>query len=446
MSMRVFLLFVLLLNVLAFAGTPLQEEKAARRAFIEKLDDAKKKFLADTRDSLLASLQANDVESTMRYVKGLTDSAYGDYALDKYELLQIYFLTNQLDSAIVTLVRDYDEHMYSHRDGYHLSYYKKQWYSAFDDKLIDYLDANMDLTKREFLQEQLSRIMNSDVSPDCKDLADLMSMEFSRDVIKNKYKACHLGKLMTNICYQEDFINEMRYGFSDEDFVEKDTVFYDSLISKIADFQIKQSMPEFASWAKKQLDIEKENRKIAVYSIQRIEHSKEKQSAFHAIDPNCAWPDCYYIERLYTGGIGFELFVGMGFEVALALQNRIFILDLGFTKDDEGYGRFITLGIDVYETKYLKVVPFVGWRNPFVAGLQFEYRPWISERIDKFKIGEYVTIKAKLEMRYGYKSMENDEKGCNGADACSGLVEKESDKGPRKLRPHIFAGVGYHFW
>ena len=63
MSMRVFLLFVLLLNVLAFAGTPLQEEKAARRAFIEKVDDAKKKFLADTRDSLLASLGENDVEN-----------------------------------------------------------------------------------------------------------------------------------------------------------------------------------------------------------------------------------------------------------------------------------------------------------------------------------------------------------------------------------------------
>ena len=46
--MRVFLLFVLLLNVFAFAGTPLQEEKAARRAFIEKLDEAKKKFLAGT--------------------------------------------------------------------------------------------------------------------------------------------------------------------------------------------------------------------------------------------------------------------------------------------------------------------------------------------------------------------------------------------------------------
>ena len=112
----------------------------------------------------------------------------------------------------------------------------------------------------------------------------------------------------------------------------------------------------------------------------------------------------YYEDHLYTGGIGF----------------------------------------DIYETKYLKVVPFAGWRNPFVAGLQLEYRPWISKQTDKFSVGEYFTVKAKLEMRYGYKSMEDNESDCNGADECSGLVKKE--KGPRKLRPHIFGGVGFHFW
>ncbi len=434
--MRVCLLFVLLLTVFTFAASSLDEEKTARRALIEKLDDVGKKHLADTRDSLLTSLQEKDVDAVFRYVKLLTDSTYGEYALDKYELLQVYLLMDQFDSAIVTLVRDYDQHIYSHRDGYHISYYRNQWYSAFDDKLIEYLDANMDLTKRELLQEQLSRILDSDVRSDYKDLADLMYMEFSRDVIKNKYKACHVGKLMTNICHQPDFVNEIRYGSSDEEFAPKDTAFYDSLISKIADFQIKLTIPEFSFWAKKQLDFEKENRKKAVSTLYSKEHTKESKCV----------KGCYYEERLYTGGIGFEFFVGMGFEVALALQNRIFILDLGFTKDDEGYGRFITLGIDVYETKYLKVVPFAGWRNPFVAGLQFEYRPWISERTDEFKIGEYVTIKAKLEMRYGYKSMENNENGCNGADECSGLVEKELDKGPRKLRPHIFGGVGFHFW
>ena len=186
--MRICLLFVLLLNAFTFAVSSLDEEKTARRALIEKLDDVGKKHLADTRDSLLTSLQEKDVDAVFRYVGLLTDSTYGEYALDKYELLQIYLLMDQFDSAIVTLVRDYDQHIYSHRDGYHISYYGNQWYSAFDDKLIEYLDANMDLTKRELLQEQLSRILDSDVRSDYKDLADLMYMEFSRDVIKNKYK------------------------------------------------------------------------------------------------------------------------------------------------------------------------------------------------------------------------------------------------------------------
>lgn len=133
MFMRICLLFVLLLNVLAFAGTPLQEEKTARRAFIEKLDDAKKKFLADTRDSLLASLQANDVESTFRYVKVLADSASEDYALDKYELLQVYLLMNQYDSAIVTLTRDFANHLtYDKNSGFGTTVSQ---YSAFYDNL-----------------------------------------------------------------------------------------------------------------------------------------------------------------------------------------------------------------------------------------------------------------------------------------------------------------------
>ena len=275
--MRICLLFVLLLNAFTFAVSSLDEEKTARRALIEKLDDVGKKHLADTRDSLLTSLQEKDVDAVSRYVKLLTDSTYGEYALDKYELLQVYLLMDQFDSAIVTLVRDYDQHIYSHRDGYHISYYRNQWYSAFDDKLIEYLDANMDLTKRELLQEQLSRILDSDVRSDYKDLADLMYMEFSRDVIKNKYKACHVGKLMMNICHQPDFVNEIRYGSSDEEFAPKDTAFYDSLISKIADFQVKLTIPEFSFWAKKQLDFEKENRKKTVSTLYSKEQPKKSE-------------------------------------------------------------------------------------------------------------------------------------------------------------------------
>jgi hypothetical protein len=63
------------LNVFTFAASFLDEKMAARRAFIEKLDDIEKKRLADTRDSLLTSLQENDVNAVARYIGILTDSA-----------------------------------------------------------------------------------------------------------------------------------------------------------------------------------------------------------------------------------------------------------------------------------------------------------------------------------------------------------------------------------
>ncbi|SHK71437.1 hypothetical protein [Fibrobacter sp. UWB12] len=409
--MRICLLFVLLLNVLAFAGTPLQEEKAARRAFIEKLDDAKKKFLADTRDSLLASLQANDVESTMRYVKGLTDSAYGDYALDKYELLQIYFLTNQLDSAIVTLVRDYDEHMYSHRDGYHLSYYKKQWYSAFDDKLIEFLDANMDLTNRDVLQEQLNRISNSDISQEFKDLAELMKMEFSRNVIKNKSVACFAEEVkkgrMSDLCAQRDEIYQMRYGVWKDDFVDKDSVYYDSLFSMFASFQNNYPDSEFRSWAIKHRHLANQTRKRDF----RRQH--------------------YYLDRLYTGGIGGEFFISPSnsdCELNIVLQYKRFILTANHGQDPDFLdGWNVLLGVDVFENKLFKIVPFVGGYNTWMAGLQFEFRPWISEMGHDAPIGGYLSLKAKYVFKYGE----------NGGEA---------DDYKKHSKHRFYLGVGFHFW
>ena len=167
--MRKILVFILLLNVLGLAASRLNEALEARQAFIAKFDDSEKKYLADVRDSILTFLQANNNDESLRYVEILKDSSYKDYALDKYELLQVYFLTNQLDSAIVTFVRDYDNHLMPYAQNAYTHEY--QWYSAFDDKLVEYLDSKMNLTKREVLQEQLNRILNSDVSQELKDLA-----------------------------------------------------------------------------------------------------------------------------------------------------------------------------------------------------------------------------------------------------------------------------------
>ena len=99
--MRKILLFVLLLNVFALA------ESCDIKPLPPFLDSPQKQALAKVRDSLLTSLQAQDSNEVFRYVDVLRNSGYGERALDNYELIQIYFLMNQYDSALVTLVREH---------------------------------------------------------------------------------------------------------------------------------------------------------------------------------------------------------------------------------------------------------------------------------------------------------------------------------------------------
>lgn len=413
--MRVCLLFVLLLNVLGLAASRLNEALEARQALIAKFDDSEKKYLADVRDSLLYSLEANNNEESLRYVEILKDSSYEDYALDKYELLQIYFLINSLDSAIVTFVRDYDNHLMPYAQNAYAHEY--QWYSAFDDKLVDYLDSKMDLTKREVLQEQLNRISNSDVSQELKDLAKLMKMEFMRNVVKSKSVACFSEDVkkerMPEVCEKRDEIYQMRYGVWSNDFVEKDSVFYDSLLSMYASFENEYPDSEFRSWAIKHGIIRRRNR--------------ESYNSYKY----------YYRERFYTGGIGGEAFIlldselGEGYELNIALQYKRFMLTFSYSFLDCSVncqelqnkfdGWLFLLGWDVFETKWFKIAPFIGFYDPYVTGLQLEFRPWISELGRDVPIGGYLSFKAKYELRYANRFEE-------------------------KIRNNFFLGVGFHIW
>ena len=413
--MRFFLLLVLLLNVLGLAASRLNEALETRQALIAKFDDSEKKYLADVRDSLLYSLEANNNEESLRYVEILKDSSYKDYALDKYELLQIYFLINSLDSAIVTFVRDYDNHLMPYAQNAYAHEY--QWYSAFDDKLVDYLDSKMDLTKREVLQEQLNRISNSDVSQELKDLARLMKMEFMRNVVKSKSVACFSEDVkkgrMPEVCVKRDEIYQMRYGVWSNDFVEKDSVFYDSLLSMYASFENEYPDSEFRSWATKHGIIRRRNR--------------ESYNSYKY----------YYRERFYTGGIGGEAFIlldselGEGYELNIALQYKRFMLTFSYSFLDCSVncqelqnkfdGWLFLLGWDVFETKWFKIAPFIGFYDPYVTGLQLEFRPWISELGRDVPIGGYLSFKAKYELRYANRFEE-------------------------KIRNNFFLGVGFHIW
>ena len=397
--MRVYVLIslVLLLNVSGFGSS--FEEKEIRRFYIEKLE-AQRNYLGEMRDSLLQSLQAKDFEATSRYVEVLTDSVYEEYALDKYELMQIYFLMGKLDSAVAALVRDYDSRLEPYAEGAykHVGVYA----STFDDKLNEYLNENASLNTREKLRKQLNRTLNADVSQEYKDLADLMSFVFERDTIKNYTRS-------------EEYRKSMRYGFWGEDFVEKDSVYFDSLITKYSAFQNQYPESEFYTWARRENYLERKVKNI-------------KNTTKH-----------YYVERYYTGCIGVEYFhaIGSGFQINGVLQYHRYILGLGYSEYDEDYCEgFVTyFGWDAYESKFIKTFPFVtGVFNQFDdfhwgGGLQFEFRPWISELGRDAPIGAYLTIKARYELMYG-----------------NVFVDRLNDVKEKKLRNHFYLGVGFHIW
>lgn len=395
--MRVCLLFVVLLNVFALAQS----------CDIDPLpafpDSPEKRELAKVRDSLLTSLQAQDSSEVFRYVSVLKNSGYDERALDNYELLQIYFLMNQYDSLLVTLVREHYRYITdSYVDDESGCCSHVAPYSAFDDKLVVYLNKKIDLTKNANFQKLLERISDGTAKQEYRDFASLMKVILKHTSLRDKHKYCDASHDW-NCQENRDAVQRVRFlGYYTTDDV-KDTLFFDSLIEKLIAFQNKYPESEFNPWVMKQVESKKVSRE---FDFKRRH---------------------YYRERFYTGGLGGEFFISPSnsdCELNIVLQYKRFILSANYGQDDDfHYGWNVLLGADVFENKYFKVVPFVGGYDPWMAGLQFEYRPWISELGHDAPIGGYLSLKAKYVFKYG---------------------ENERDKKHAKHR--FYLGVGFHLW
>ena len=116
-----------------------------------------------------------------------------------------------------------------------------------------------------------------------------------------------------------------------------------------------------------------------------------------------------------------------GYEIGIPIQFQRFLFVPTFDTDeklnDEGW--IFIFGFDLFEMKHLKIVPFVGLWDPYVAGMQIEFRPWLEKYPDtKFGAAAYISLKLKYMVKYG-ELAETDEKGF----------------------AHLFyAGLGFHFW
>ena len=395
--MRVCLLFVLLLNAFVFA------QSCDIKPLPAFLDSPEKQALAKVRDSLLTSLQAQDSSEVFRYVSVLKNSGYDERALDNYELLQIYFLMNQYDSLLVTLVRE------------HYRFINKSYvgvwdcsdeapFSAFDDELLDSLQIRADL------QRHLKLISEGSAKQEYRDFANLMI------VILNDLNYHHISKqyygldndIKRNAVQKRRFHTYgSRNGSSDD---ENDTL----LIEKLIAFQNKYPESEFNPWITKQVEL----KQASLETDFDVKH--------------------YYIKRYYTGGIGGEYFhaIGSGYQINAVLQIQRLILGFGYWKHDELCNGFdVYMGVDAYESKYIKTFPFImgvinkSEHNPMGGGLQFEFRPWISELGRELPIGGYLTINARYELLYD-----------------SEYINRQNEEAEKKLRNFFHLGIGFHIW
>jgi len=149
----------------------------------------------------------------------------------------------------------------------------------------------------------------------------------------------------------------------------------------------------------------------------------------------------YYKEKLYTGGLGIEFFP-LGFsESSLLLGvpvqiSRLIVTPSMFVGGEFSDAFFITAGIDVYENKWLKVQPFAGGYDLFTAGIQADFRFWMSKTPGEFHGATYMTLK----FRY---------MGIYYAPDIATVGYNPSEEEPsieKKWYNRVYLGVGIHFW
>ena len=390
--MRFLVGIILFLNVWLFADTE-------NRYFGESISQ----FNA-YRSALLASLKKqrkDDVISTVRYIK---ERAPDEFAIDNLELLQIYLLVERYDLAIDLWLGEYEK------------VGRQVQYSFVRDSLLDYLDANMNLTDSNVVKKKLKEMILSSDDEEQKNLCEILLKLTAFYGICNKfdvmrYSTLHREKLADK--YLGDTLIFVSFGQS--------TVFGDRVYSKF--YYRNRGDPECIR--KMILALKDFEQKFP--NSERLPLIKSQRNRFEELLKDYMAFLNYYTRKLYTGGIGVEgwLTIG-GWELGIPIQiwRLLFVPTLD---SDENYidGWVFILGFDLFEVKRLKVVPFIGLWDPYVAGMQIEFRPWLDPSTDvKLGVAAYLSVKAKYMLKYG----------------------ELTETGKKDIAHTFYVGLGFHFW
>ena len=394
------LIGLLLLNALSFADS--------QRFYSPET----KEWFQKSRNALLESLKNGNSSRVVSIIDSLREKSPDEYAIDNLEVMEAYFLVGRYDLAFPLWTVELEK-----RDNV-------VGYSFVSDSLLEYLDQNMNFADSRVLENVLQKAMYNAGSTELQDFAMILyelSLYFD---VKNKFNATHVRTwedghvvykpILENI--QEESIFLIR--ISDFHFyrpgVDMDNL--KELAAKMDKFEQNYPQSSYISWVQKE-------HKLLLDVIGDIPRHFD-----------------YTVDRLYTGGIGFEAwYSASGVEFAVPLQRwRILIIPTYFMGSEDDENEFyVNLGFDAFELKRFKVVPFVGFGTAFVAGGQLEFRGWLESRPDpKFHVATYLSLKMKYEASYGERTVKTEDVSVDG----------ENSRKEKSFRHRFFVGLGFHFW
>ena len=374
----------------------------------------------DARNSLWLALKNGDIEKVDAALEYLSHEEIPESALDSLELLQINLLLKRYDQAIPQFAnmlmkgRKKVRYSFAYDSLFHYLRNETRFAAEYTDR-----SAERDQAERHMkLKGYMTEAAQANIKQEYKDLASIFAdlHPFYHFFDKGFWTyLITINKVpdndsLANIISQrvEDRVDLHQ---------EMDTVAVKLMIERIQAFCEKYPKSEYSEW------LQTVSREIA--------DTQNRYKEFRN----------YYKEKLYTGGLGIELFP-LGFsESSLLLGvpvqiSRLIVTPSMFLGGEFSDAFFITAGIDVYENKWLKIQPFAGGYDLFTAGIQADFRFWMSKTPGEFHSATYMTLK----FRY---------MGIYYAPDIATVGYNPSEEEPsieKKWYNRVYLGLGIHFW
>ncbi len=395
-----------------------------------KVNPAEMQSELNTRADLLQALKTGNTTKVDSILLVLSYEKVPESAIDSLEILQVNLIRARYDLAVPQfanmLMKERKKVRYSFANDslYHYLRNESRFAAEYTDR-----PAERDLEERHLkLKEYMTEAAQANIKQEYRDLAEILVDLHPYFILYDKGYWIYLKTLSENIS-PDSMANIIRIRSEEGvDFHNDiDTLAATMMLIRMEAFCENYPESEYSEWLKR--------------VSRNIEDSLKRYKEFRA----------YYKDKFYTGGLGLELFIGNSstFVVGVPIQISRFILTPSYIngessitiKEDQAKVRndfdefFVTAGIDVYENKWLKIQPFAGGWDFFTAGLQADFRFWMSKTPGEFHGAEYMTLKFRyMGIYHDTKTATSDE-----TEEVEWTEEKQWDH-------RFFVGIGVHFW